>query len=202
MRVTQKRKPTNKEFKDNFVALASNEPKVGHLTKQKRTGDDSQTVEGVLKYVLKNAIDSNGWVVEVGTGSDKSLYKCSNPLGVTSLPDSTETDEKYVIKGKIRTEISIDKKNKIYTIKRIINNTSMELFKYANKLYISIDNNKKTNQNVNSTITLTENGIDLNADSVTVTNGSSVINIVETQNKINELEEKITNLEKQLNKEE
>lgn len=210
MGVVQHRKHTNKTFKKNFVDLASTSTKKGHLTKQKREADDNQTVEGILKHVIIDRIDSNGWMVEVGSGKDTSTYACTNPEPFLTLPDSTETDTMYVPKTKTRVEISIDKQHKIYRIVRVIN-VKTALSRYQDTLKISIDQNTKTNKDVNAEITVTNDNIELNANKIVISNNSGQkTDLVESQKKqANQIEilieenrilkEKINSIESQLN---
>ena len=199
MRVSQQRRHTNKDFKDNFVNLASNEPLKGHLTKQKRDAGDSQIVEGVLKQIIKERIDTDGWLVEVGSDKDTFVYNCYNPQWAVSLPESTETNTMYVPKNKIRVQFSMDKKNKIYIIDRIITATKTSIANYLNKLEISTNVNTKTNQDVNATMTMTNDDINLKADNIVVANEKIAINVIEAftkqSQKIEELENKIQALE-------
>lgn len=179
MRVSQQRRHTNKDFKDNFVNLASNEPLKGHLVKQKRDAGDSQIVEGVLKQIIKKRIDTDGWLVEVGSGKDTFTYSCYNPQWSQSLPESTETDTMYVPKNKTRVQFSMDKKNKIYIIQRVIAASRTSIANYLDQLYISTDVNDKTNQDVSANMTMTKNDIKLQADNVVINSKGITLNILE-----------------------
>lgn len=212
MGIAKHRKHTNKDFKDNFVDLASNETKKGHLTNQKRGADDNQTIEGILKYIIIDRIDSDGWMVEVGNGSNSFVYACSNPQWSLNIPDSTITDTMYVPRNKTRVEFSIDKKTKIYTIVRIIGGKS-SFSNYQDTLKISIDQNLKTNQDVNAEITMTQDNIELNADKIIVNSNDKQIDLVQSQiNNANQiqiligentiLKQKLNDIEEKLNKEE
>lgn len=204
----QYRKYTNKDFKDNFVDLASNEPKLGHLTKQKKK-DKSQIVEGILKYIIIDRIDTDGWVVEVGSKSDKSTYNCTNPQWSLSIPSSNETQTMYVPKKKTRVEFSMDKKNKIYTIIRVIGGKSV-FSNYQDVLKISVDQNDKTNQDVNAEITMTQESVQIDAKNIIINSNDKQIDLVQTQEDHAEkiktlseentlLKEKISQIEKKLN---
>jgi hypothetical protein len=197
------------------VKLASNKPLKGHLTNQERTTDDSQTVEGVLKQIVKDRIDSDGWYVEVGKDNDKYVYHCSYPQWATggTIPESTETNTLYVPVGKVRVEITIDKKNKIYIIQRLIDNSKASIVNYNNELHISVNSNTKTNQDVNANVKLTNDTINLNADSVVVTdNNNNEFDLIEShtiqigqiqvlQEENKKLQERISTIEEQLNTE-
>lgn len=204
MGIAERRKYTNKHFKDNFVDLASNEPKIGHLTNKKKD-KGSQNVSGILKYIIINRVESNGWIVEVGSGSDKTTYSCTNPQWALTMPDSNTTDKKYVPKHKTRVEISIDKKHKIYTIQRVINSKSA-ISNYQDMLKISIDQDEKTNSNVNAEIKITADEIELGANSVNLKANNQKIDLIKQSNQIQVLindnlllKEKINNIEKKLN---
>ena len=192
----------------DFVNLASNKTQKGHLTKQERGADDNQTIEGVLKYVIIDRIDSDGWMVEVGSGTDTFIYPCSNPEPFLTLPDSTKTDTMYVPKNKTRVEISIDKQTNIYTIMRVIGSVSV-FSNYQDTLKISINQNEKTNQDVNAEIELTNDSIKLGANNIIINDinlmeaqetQSNQIKILVDENTI--LKERINNIEAQLNQEE
>jgi len=210
MGFTKHRKYTNKNFKDNFVNLASNSTQKGHLTNQERSADDNQTVSGILKHVIIDRIDTNGWIVEVGSGSNSSTYACTNPNPFLTLPDSTKTNTMYVPKNKTHVEISIDKQTKIYTILRVIGATSV-LSNYQDTLKISIDQNNKTNKDIVAGIQITRDDIKLEANSITLKNANGTVDLIaeqETQANqiqvlVNEnilLKEKINNIENQLQK--
>lgn len=209
MGIAQKRKYTNKHFKDNFVDLASNQVKTGHLTNEAKKDGKDETIEGTLKHILKDRIDSNGWIVEVGTGKQKTQYKCTNPQWTLSMPDSTETETMYVPKTKTRVEFTRNKKTKINTITRVIGGKS-PFSNYQGTLKISIDENDKTNQNVNASITVTADEIELGAKSVVLSANGQKTDLVKTQETqanqikilINEntiLKEKINSIEQKLN---
>lgn len=206
------RKYTHKEFKDNFVDLASNSTKKGHLTSQSRNAGDIQFIDGILKQIVKSRIDSDGWIVEVGDKSDKQSYKCTNPNPLI-IPDSTETETMYIPKKKVKVKISIDKKSHVYNIVNIDDgDNQVSLAKYRNTLYVSVDNNTKNNTSSNAVITMTNNSINLDAKSITISNGDDEINLMETQQNQSQqiqnlqdenalLREKITNIETQLKEE-
>lgn len=205
MGAIQHRKYTNKHFKDNFVDLASTGVKKGHLTNQQQNKEGSEILEGYLKYVIIDRIDTNGWIVEVGSGSDKTKYSCTNPQWTLTLPDSTKTDKKYVPKYKTRVEFSADKKHKKYIISRVIGGKS-SLSNYQDMLKISIDQNEKTNTNVNAEIKVTKNNIELGAQNITLKSNNQTIDLVEQANQIkvliNEnvlLKERLNNIEQKLN---
>ncbi len=203
------RKHTNKDFKDNFVNLASTNTKKGHLTKQERGADDNQTIVGVLKHVIKDRIDSDGWMVEIGSGNDVSVYACFNTEPFLTLPDSTESETMYVPKKKTRVEISIDKQTGVYYIIRVVG-VQKALSNYQNTLKISINQDTNTNQDVNAEITMTNDNIELGAKDIIINNDGSKTSLLQTQktqaNQIKVLideniflKEKITNIENQLN---
>lgn len=190
---------TNKEFKDRFEKLASTDVIKGHLTNQKRSPGDSQTVKGVLKHVIRERIDTNGWIVTVGSDKDKSDYSCTNPQWSTTLPSSTITPTLYVPKEKTEVEISLDKKNKIYTILRVISGNVNPFGLYQDTLTVSINQNEKTNGDVNAEVTMTKETINMVADAIVVQdNNNNQINLIENSNeqsqKIEELQQQNSDL--------
>ena len=189
MGAVKKNRYTNKEFKDNFVNLASEKVKIGHLT-QKRDVGDNQVVEGILKQIIKNQIETNGWLVEVGNGKNTHIYHCSN-TDPFNLPDVTETETMYVPTKKVKVEFIMDKFNKIYTITRMITDRKIPLSLYNDQLKISVDNNNKTNQDVNAAITINKKGINLMAESIVIQNKENEkIDLVDAhQNNIESIEE-------------
>ena len=208
MAIATHRKYTNKDFKDNFVDLASNDVKKGHLVSQSRKSDDVQVVEGILKQIIKSRIDTNGWLVEVGDGTNTHIYKCTNP-NYLQIPESTETDSYYVPKGTVKVQFIIDKYTKIYTITRIITNTLVPISSYDGTLYISLNNNTKENNDVDAVITMNKEDITLNGN-VSIINGDTKVNIIQEQenqqNQIDALQKensllksKIDEIEKQIN---
>lgn len=209
MRVARSNKYTNKDFKENFVDLASNKVKKGHLTKQERDVGDNQVVEGVLKYIIKDRIEFDGWYVEVGSGKDKFVYHCANQDPFT-IPDSTETETKYVPKKKTKVQFIMDKHNKIYTINRILTDQKVALSLYKDQLRISVDNNNKTNQDVNAVITMGKEAIQMVANSIVIKdNDDNQFDLIENQQNHTEqiqtltaenelLKNKINNIEQQL----
>lgn len=209
MRVARSNKYTNKDFKENFVDLASNKVKKGHLTKQERDVGDNQVVEGALKYIVKDRIEFDGWYVEVGSGKDKFTYHCANQDPFT-IPDSTETETKYVPKKKTKVQFIMDKHNKIYTINRILTDQKVALSLYKDQLRISVDNNNKTNQDVNAVITMGKEAIQMVANSIIIKdNEENQFDLIENQQNHEEqiqtlkeenesLKNKINNIEQQL----
>lgn len=208
MGIVKHRRYTNKDFKDNFVDLASNKPKSGHLTKQKNK-DKTKIVEGVLKHIIIDRIDANGWVVEVGSGSERSTYNCTNPQWSLSIPSSTQTATMYVPNKKTRVEFSMDKEHKIYTIIRVIGGKSA-FSNYQDVLKISVDQNDKTNQDVNAEITMTSQDVQIDAKSIIINSDDKQIDLIKTQENHEEqiktltqennlLKEKINQIEEKLN---
>jgi len=187
MGAMKKNRYTNKEFKDNFVNLASNKVKLGHLT-QKRDVGDNQVVEGILKQIIKDKIETDGWLVEVGNGKNKSTYKCSN-TDPFNIPPSTETKTMYVPIKKVKVEFIMDKFNKIYTITRMITNRKIPLSLYNDQLQISVDNNNKTNGDVRARIGVSKQTINLTAESIVVQNlDEEKIDLIEAhQNNVEEI---------------
>lgn len=159
--------PTNKQMKRGVQGLADTMPKKGHLVSQERKPGDKESTTGVLIHIIKERIDSNGWVVEVGTGKNKVKYHCINGQGGLFIPESTVTDTMYVPKNKTEVYVEIDKKSKIYTLTKIIGDV-IPLASYGDTLTISTNTNEKTNQDVNSQVTLTKNTINLNASSIII----------------------------------
>ena len=187
--------PTNKDFKTHFQGLASTKTKKGHLNDQDRKSDDKQSAEGELIRIIREKVDSNGWEVSVGKGSEKKKYMCSDSRGGLLIPDSNISDNGlyYIPKEKTEVEIDIDKKSKIYTITRIKSSHQIPLASFGDKIYLSTDTNTKTNQDVNATLTMTKDDINLEAEKVTITTKDVKIDIVESVTKQNT---KISELEK------
>ena len=179
-----RREPTNKEFKTNFQGLAATKTKKGHLNDQERKKDDKQSTEGVLKRILISKIDTNGWDVVVGKGSDTHTYHCVNPLGSLLIPDSTISTNKlyYIPKNKTAVDIDIDKKSHIYTITRV-KGQQIPLASFNDKLYLSVDTNSKTNSDINAEITMSKDDITLQGDNIVVKdNDDNEVNLIDAHN--------------------
>ena len=179
--------PTNKQMKRGVQGLADTMPKKGHLTNQERKAGDKQSVIGVLVHIIKEKIDKNGWVVEVGTGKDKTKYNCVNGQGGLYIPDSTITDTMYIPKNKTEAYIEIDKKSKIYTLTKIIGDV-IPLASYEDVLTISTNTNEKTNQDVNASVILTKDIINLKASSIVIQDGDGTeVDLLKQNQEIQEL---------------
>ena len=173
--------PTNKQLKGGVQGLADTRPKKGHLTNQERKKDDKQSATGVLVHILRKKIDSDGWIVDVGTGKNKSRYHCVNGTGGMYIPDSNVTDTMYVPKVKTEVNIDIDKKSKIYTITKIISDKKISLASFEDMLYISTNNNENTNQDVNASIVMTKDIVNLKANEIIIEdNDGTEINLIQT----------------------
>lgn len=202
--VINRRNTTNKKFKDTFENLASTEMTKGRLRKKKRSPDDNQVVEGILKYIIIDKIDLDGWIVEVGNAPDTFSYACYNAQGGMWIPDSTVTNNRYVPKKKTKVEISIDKYTKIYKINRIITDAKIPLASFGNTLYISNDTNTKNNK-ANAAIQIGQEAISLIADELVIQSGEQEIDLVNSYNQIQDLKtenqalkDRIQNIENQI----
>ena len=167
----KQRSPTNKEFKTNFQGLAATRVKKGHLNNtQERKPGDSETEEGVLKRINRKKLYDNGWEVEVGTGKDVKKYMCSYAGNVVYIPDSTVTKEYFVPKGKVKVDVQIDKKNKIYSITKIKTNNKTPATLFQDKLKIAVDTDENKSS-TNASVELSKQNINLTAKSVVISTG-------------------------------
>ena len=189
----RKRSPTNKEFKKNFQGLASTQVKKGHLNNQEKKASDNGLVEGTLIRVDRNKFYSNGWEVKVGKGKGATTYMCENLDN--QIPAFTTTDNYLVFKGNVSVEISIDKQTKIYQITNIKSANKKPWVLYNETLLLSTDTNEKTKSSVQAAIEIGKEYINLKSDKVKITdNNNNEINLIESQNKINQLESENSDL--------
>jgi hypothetical protein len=185
--------PTNKKFKSHFENFASEKTKKGHLNKNDRDADDTTILTGTLKRINRKKLYDNGWEVEV----DKKVYYCTYSTNVMSIPTSTVTDTYFIPKKKCEVEIQVDKVSKIYTISRIkdVNLTPIAL--YDNVVTISSNTNTNTNDDSIANISVTRTGVNLSGE-ISISDDVTIKGNVSSPN-ITMLEEKISNLESQIN---
>ena len=185
--------PTNKKFKSHFENFASEKTKKGHLNKNDRDADDTTILTGILKRINRKKLYDNGWEVEV----DKKIYYCTYSTNVMSIPTSTVTDTYFIPKNKCEVEIQVDKVSKIYTISRIkdVNLTPIAL--YDNVVTISSNTNTNTNNDSTASISVTRTGVNLSGE-ISISDDVTIKGNVSSPN-ITMLEEKISNLESQIN---
>lgn len=193
----RKRSPTNKEFKKNFQGLASTQIQKGHLNNQEKKPSDSGTEEGTLIRVDRTKYDSDGWEVQLGKGKGSKIYMCTNLDN--EIPPFTTTDRYLVFKGTVKVDVSIDKKSKIYQITNIKSAKKQPMVLYNDTLVLSTNTNESSDIDGLATIEVKENSINLKSDEVIITDdNNNKINLVESQNKINELETENSNLKDQV----
>lgn len=194
----KKRSPTNKEFKTNFQKLASTATKKGHLTDQTKKADDNAVEIGTLVRIVRDKMYENGWEVKVGTGSESKTYMCSYGDGVLCIPESTVTDQYLVPKEKTEVEVSIDKKSKIYTIKKIKTNNTKPIALYDDLLTISTNTNTNTNGNVSASIEVSNDSVNLKTNSVKITSDNEEIDLVKSHKTVKSLSEENESVQKEL----
>lgn len=107
--------PTNKKFTRNLEELVGTRTRKGHLNSEERT-DKVLFETGELKKIIKDKIDSNGWVVDV----DGTIYKCIFEQSIMTKPECTESELYLIPKQKTVVNVSLDKESKIYKITSII----------------------------------------------------------------------------------
>lgn len=203
MQTIRKHSPTNKEFKKNFERLASTQVQKGHLNNEEKKASDNGLLEGILIRVDRKKFYDNGWEVKVGKGKGATTYMCENLDN--SVPEFTTTDKYLVFKGNIRVEISIDKKNKIYQITNIKSSNKKPMVLYDEKLLLSTDTDENTKKKNQAAIEIGSEYINLKSDQIKITdNANNEIDLIESQNRIGELEsenndlkEKVSGLEEQ-----
>ena len=193
----RKRSQTNKEFKKNFQGLASTQVKKGHLNNQEKKPSDSGLEEGILIRVDRNKFYENGWEVKVGKGKSAATYMCTNLDN--EIPEFTVTDNYLVFKGTVPVEFSMDKKNKIYQITNIKAAKKKPLVLYNDILFLSTDTNEKTRGELRASIEIGKESIKLQSDDVKIIdNDNNEIDLIESQNKIEQLESENSNLKNDL----
>lgn len=188
---TKRRSPTNKEFKKNFENFASKRMKKGHLNdSQERKSGDNTLEEGILVRIHRKKLYKNGWEVKVGTGKDAKTYMCSYDNGVVDIPDSTETKQYYIPKKKIKVEVSIDKKTKIYKITKIKTQSKNTATLYKKLLKISTNNDENSSEKSKTSLEISDNSINIKSNNVTITDeDDNEIDLIESNKKLNKVEE-------------
>lgn len=193
----RKRSPTNKEFKKNFQGLASTQVKKGHLNNQEKKASDNGLIEGILVRVDRNKFYSNGWEVKVGKGKSATTYMCENLDN--EIPEFTTTNNYLVFKGNVAVEISIDKKSKIYQITNIKSVSKKPWILYNEKLLLSTDTNEKNQGTVGASIEIGKKYINLKSDEIKIIdNDNNEIDLMKSQNKINQLESENSDLKSKI----
>ena len=111
------------------------------------------------------------------------------------IPAFTTTDNYLVFKGNVSVEISIDKQTKIYQITNIKSANKKPWVLYNETLLLSTDTNEKTRNALQAAIEIGKEYINLKSDKVKITdNNNNEINLIESQNKINQLESENSDL--------
>lgn len=176
--------PSNKKFTDHFQKLSGTKTKKGHLNeKGERDSDDVLVTNGVLVKIEKAKRNSNGWQVEVGTGSDKKTYNCVNSTGTTVIPNYTESETYFVMKEKVMVDITIDNVSKIYSITRIHGTESLINMR-DDKITITdtpITNDRKQTAKV----TLSQNSVQLESETIKLKGPEEANNLVEIEGDTN-----------------
>ena len=103
------------------------------------------------------------------------------------MDESTITETLYVPKNKTDVYIDIDKKSKIYTLTRIIGDV-IPLASYEDVLTISTNTNEKTNQDVNASMVMTKDIINLKASSIVIKdNDDTEVDLIQQSKDIEDL---------------
>lgn len=175
--------PSNKKFTDHFQKLSGTKTKKGHLNENgERDSDEVLVTTGILVKVEKTKRNSNGWQVEVGTGSSKKTYNCVNSTGTLVIPAYTDSKTYFVMKEKVTVDVTIDNVSKIYSITRIHGTESLINMR-DNKITITdtpITNDRKQTTN----ITVAKNTVKLESDNINLKGDSVFENTVTIMDKI------------------
>lgn len=175
--------PSNKKFTDHFQKLSGTKTKKGHLNENgERDSEEVLVTTGVLVKVEKAKRNSNGWQVEVGTGSDKKTYNCVNSTGTLVIPAYTDSKTYFVMKEKVTVDVTIDNVSKIYSITRIHGTQSLINMR-DNQITITdtpITNDRKQTTN----ITVAKNTVKLESDNINLKGDSVFENTVTVMDKI------------------
>ena len=182
--------PSNKRFQKHTQSFVEGKTMKGHLGEGDKNKNTSKET-GVLIRVTKSKITSDGWEVKI----KKKTYHCNYGDNIIYLPPHKTTELYYIPNKKCEVEVSIDKKNKIYTITKI---------KDKNKKPISMTNDGiKLGGNGKATIEVSKNSTKIKGENLSVENDITVdttkqsglpdeISITEMYKKIQVLEEKIS----------
>ena len=110
--------PTITRFQKHTQSFVSGKTKKGHLNKDddERGTEDVVKEEGVLVKVNWKDLYGKSWEVKIGN----KTYKCSYGDNIIYLPPYNTNGSYYIPKKECKVEVSIDKKSKIYTITRIL----------------------------------------------------------------------------------
>ena len=175
--------PSNKKFTDHFQKLSGTKTKKGHLNENgERDSEEVLVRTGGLVKVEKAKRNSNGWQVEVGTGSDKKTYNCVNSTGTLVIPAYTDSKTYFVMKEKVTVDVTIDNVSKIYSITRIHGTQSLINMR-DNQITITdtpITNDRKQTTN----ITVAKNTVKLESDNINLKGDSVFENTVTVMDKI------------------
>lgn len=129
--------PTITRFQKHTKSFVSGKTKKGHLNKDddERSTEDVVKEEGKLIEVDSKDLYGKTWVVDV---SGKKYY-CTYGDNIIYLPPYTVVGTKYRPKKECKVEISIDKKSKIYTITRILDENKQPISMMNDKVVIQTE---------------------------------------------------------------
>lgn len=129
--------PTITRFQKHTKSFVSGKTKKGHLNKDddERSTEDVVKEEGKLIEVDSKDLYGKTWVVDV---SGKK-YHCTYGDNIIYLPPYTVVGTKYRPKKECKVEISIDKKSKIYTITRILDENKQPISMMNDKVVIQTE---------------------------------------------------------------
>lgn len=106
--------PSNKRFQKHTQSFVEGKTMKGNLNQGKKD-KNSYKIDGVLVKVNKNALNEDGWYVQV----EKKVIRCTYGDNIIYLPPYTENGDWYMPKSKCEVEVSINEKSNINTITKM-----------------------------------------------------------------------------------
>lgn len=158
---------------------AAAERAVGYLSGTRRRNSDPKigrndnvwNVEGILKKIHLNRLNTNGWIIEYDGGS----YDCVNLSLAITLPKGTKKNGYLIPKGNPRYRVSLDKESKDYRIVGLVGEGVSEDILTEGKTAIGngdsaivFDGENTSIVQSNTKIDITRQGIDLSGQDIII----------------------------------